>query len=421
MMSYKRYEKYKDSGVEWIGEVPEGWGISKIKYTSDVKGRIGWQGLRADEFMDEGPFLVTGTDFENGKINWHTCYHISLERYNEAPPIQLKNGDLLITKDGTIGKVAIVKNKPDKAILNSGIFVIRPLSNKYLSRYMFWLLNSAVFNIYIDYTKTGSTIVHLYQETFENFSFPLPSISEQEKIVEFLNQRTSKFDSLIIDKEKLIELLQEKRQAIISEAITKGLDNNVKMKDSGIEWIGEVPEHWNLSPLRWLISIRSGDFISKDEMNEDGKYPVIGGNGITNYTDKVNVDQPTIAIGRVGALCGNIHLINEKSWITDNALYLPNWQSNKLYLEYLQLVLEVLNLNRFASKTAQPLITGELIKKQYIPIPPTFDEQISICKYIKDNLSSLDNMIQSIQVQVRSLIEYRQALISEVVTGKIMV
>src|SRR5699024_1868802 len=133
--------KMKDSGIEWIGEVPEHWNTTKIKYTTYVKGRIGWQGLRSDEFTDVGPHLVTGTDFQDGFINWSTCHRISEERYEEAPEIQLKNNDLLVTKDGTIGKVAIVKDKPEKAILNSGVFVTRPYKETYLTEYLYWILN----------------------------------------------------------------------------------------------------------------------------------------------------------------------------------------------------------------------------------------------------------------------------------------
>ena len=114
----------KDSGVEWIGQIPEKWEIEKIKYISKLKGRIGWQGLTSSEYMEEGPYLITGTDFIDGKINWKTCTHISNERWEQAAEIKIKNGDLLITKDGSVGKVAIVDNLTEKASLNSGVLKI---------------------------------------------------------------------------------------------------------------------------------------------------------------------------------------------------------------------------------------------------------------------------------------------------------
>jgi len=216
--------RMKDSGIEWIGEIPEHWEVSKIKFTTYVKGRIGWQGLRADEFIDEGPYLVTGTDFVDGLVNWDSCYHISMERYNEAPPIQLRENDLLITKDGTIGKVAIVKNKPKYAILNSGIFVTRPKNSAYLTEFMYWILNSQVFNKFIQYMSLGSTIVHLYQQTFENFSFPITNLNEQKTIAHFLDRKVAEIDGLISDIKLQIQKLKEYRQSLISEAVTGKID-----------------------------------------------------------------------------------------------------------------------------------------------------------------------------------------------------
>ncbi|WP_217078235.1 restriction endonuclease subunit S [Clostridium baratii] len=216
--------KMKDSGVEWIGEIPESWGINKIRYSTYVKGRIGWQGLKSDEFIDEGPYLVTGTDFKDGKVNWGTCYHISNERYEEAPAIQLKEKDLLITKDGTIGKIAIVKEKPDKAILNSGIFVTRNIDDSYLTEYMYYILTSNIFDRYIKYMETGSTIKHLYQETFINFSYPLPKLEEQKNIIKYLDEKINIFDKLIEENYLELNMLNNYKKSLISEVVTGKID-----------------------------------------------------------------------------------------------------------------------------------------------------------------------------------------------------
>lgn len=211
--------KMNDSGVDWIGEIPEHWDVTKIKYTTYVKGRIGWQGLRSDEFIDEGPSLVTGTDFKNGKIDWQTCYHVSEERYKEAVPIQLKEDDLLITKDGTIGKLALVKEMPERAILNSGIFVTRPLMNQYINNYLYWNLASASFSQYIRTMETGSTIKHLYQETFVNYNYALPPKDEQESISYYLNNETQKLETIKQSMLNQISKLKEYRQSLIHEAV----------------------------------------------------------------------------------------------------------------------------------------------------------------------------------------------------------
>jgi len=216
--------KFKDSGIPWICEIPEEWEINKIKNTSYVKGRIGWHGLTSEEYSDKGAYLVTGIDFKDGVIEWEDCHHVGWDRYKEDPYIHLKEDDLLITKDGTIGKVALIKSLPDKATLNSGIFLVRPLNKKYFPKFMYWMLNSAVFERFFDYIKTGATISHLYQETFERFFFPIPKKEEQEKIIEYLDKTTSKIDKTIEKIEKKIALLGEYKKSLIHHVVTGKID-----------------------------------------------------------------------------------------------------------------------------------------------------------------------------------------------------
>ena len=152
-----------------------------------LRARIGWQGLRADEFLDYGPYLVTGTDFLNGKVNWDTCYHVTEERFKQDTGIQLHEHDLLVTKDGTIGKTAIVQNCPEKATLNSGVFVVRATNKSVVPAYLYYVLSSRDFEIFLANTLTGSTIKHLNQEHFYKFKFSAPEdTKEQAKIAEVL-------------------------------------------------------------------------------------------------------------------------------------------------------------------------------------------------------------------------------------------
>tara|TARA_Y100000310_G_scaffold344439_1_gene457216 strand:+ start:2075 stop:3466 length:1392 start_codon:yes stop_codon:yes gene_type:complete len=216
--------KMKDSGIDWIGEIPERWSKNKIKNTSYVKGRIGWHGLNSEEYSDKGAYLVTGTDFEYGKIDWNTCHHIGWDRYKEDPYIHLRENDLLITKDGTIGKVTLIDKLPDKATLNSGIFLVRPLNMKYEPKFMYWLLNSLVFERFFDYIKTGATISHLYQETFERFFFPIPSKEEQTQIVRYLDKVTSKIDKTTKKIQERINLMEEYKKSLIHHVVTGKVD-----------------------------------------------------------------------------------------------------------------------------------------------------------------------------------------------------
>lgn len=222
----KLIELLKEERAAVINEAVSGkgknWERKKLKYVSYLKARVGWHGLKADEFTvdEKQPYCVTGTDFINGLVDWKNCYHISEERYCEDPFIQLKEDDLLVTKDGTIGKVAIVKNLRNKASLNSGIFVMRPLNNSYNSTFMYWLIQSNVFDDFIKYISRGSTIIHLYQDTFLNWSVLFPPLKEQTQIVEHIQAETQRIDDTISKIEKEIELMQEYRTALINEVVT---------------------------------------------------------------------------------------------------------------------------------------------------------------------------------------------------------
>ena len=253
------YEAYKDSGVEWIGEIPDKWDTKKIKHKCSVKARVGWKGLKASEFLINGySFLITGTDFKNDKIDWKNCYHIDKDRYDEDPYIQLQSQDLLITKDGTIGKLAVVSELEKPACLNSGIFVVRSLNKDFSTKYLFWVLKSTLFTQFNEYTSYGSTIQHLYQNVFVEFWYPFPGLTEQTAIANYLYRKTAEMDALIAQKQRLIELYQEEKTAIITQAVIQGIDPNAKLKVSGIDWLGEIPENWGVSRLKNICSVRQG-------------------------------------------------------------------------------------------------------------------------------------------------------------------
>ncbi|QLY39389.1 restriction endonuclease subunit S [Hujiaoplasma nucleasis] len=210
-----------DSKYEWIKKIPAHWEIEKVARTTYLKGRIGWQGLKSTEFKTEGPHLVTGTDFNNGYVDWDNCVRVTEQRYEEAKFIQVQEGDLLITKDGTIGKVAIAQNAPEKVSVNSGIFVTRPLHNEYINKYFYYLMLSNVFKEFFQLTLTGnSTILHLYQGVFSQFRYPLPPKAEQIEIVNYLDKKTEEIEQLIQIKKDKIEKLNEYKKSLIYEAVT---------------------------------------------------------------------------------------------------------------------------------------------------------------------------------------------------------
>lgn len=220
----RKEEEMKESSIEWIGKIPKEWDVKKLKSISYMKGRIGWQGLKQDEFTNnfDEPFLITGMNFKSGKIKWDEVYHISFERYDEAPEIQLKEGDVLITKDGTIGKLLLIDSipYPFKASLNSHLLVLRPLKSSYFPKYLYYQLQSDVFNHHVELTKTGTTFFGITQEAVGKYKCFLPSISEQSIIASFLDRKTAEIDSVITKIRDQIEKIKKAKQSLISEAVT---------------------------------------------------------------------------------------------------------------------------------------------------------------------------------------------------------
>ncbi|HAT3998700.1 TPA: restriction endonuclease subunit S [Elizabethkingia anophelis] len=440
----KPYDTYKDSGIEWIGEIPSHWEVKKIKHRCYVKARVGWKGLKSDEFLQEGyAYLVTGSDFKNDKVNWKECYHIDKERYEEDPYIQLQDEDLLITKDGTIGKLAIVNNLDKPACLNSGIFVVRSTKDDFSTEFLFWILKSKMFTQFNEYTSYGSTIQHLYQNVFVEFGYTFPSKEEQTAIASYLDRKTAEIDALIADKKRLLELYEEEKTAIINQAVTKGIDPKVKMKDSGIEWLGEIPEHWKFSPLKYLgrfingYSFKSTDFSSSgvrvlkisniqhmridwsDESFIDSSFYESNKNFRVLKNDLVfALTRPIISSGIKVALVDSIEkiLLNQR-----NSIYRPT-DINVKWIYYILLSPSFIEEfdSRIDKTGQQPNISSNDIGEIVIPIPEE-SEQNAIIKFIDKQYSIIENKVAETQKLIELLTEYRTALINEVVTGKIKV
>ena len=249
----------------------------------------------------------------------------------------------------------------------------------------------------------------------ENIS--LPTTAEQLTIANYLDNQTQKIDCLIANKKAQAEKLKELRQIEINNAVTKGLNPNVELKDSGIDWLGKIPKHWTVKRLKSiLININSGDGITNDDLVEDGEFEIYGGNGVMGYTDKYNSEGKVIVIGRVGAKCGVVYLVDKKIWISDNALQSRTYNS----YEFVYYLIDAMNLNNYANQNAQPLITGGILKVLYAGVPPK-EEQIQIAKHLQERTTSIDKLISNIDAQIEKLQELRKIKIYEAVTGKIKV
>lgn len=433
----KKYEAYKDSGIEWIGEIPKEWSILRMKHYFYMKGRIGWQGLKADEFIEDGPYLVTGTDFVNGKVCWERCYHISEERFNEAPEIHVQQGDLLITKDGTVGKLALIEEKPEKVSLNSHLLILRPVKGEINNHFVYWALQSVIFKDYVGLASSGSTMASLSQEKIGEFPLILPTLSEQQIIVSYLDHKIGKIDASVSAINSQIDDLKAYRQSIISETVTKGLNPDVKMKDSGVEWIGEIPEMWKCTKLGWLYpNMGSGTTPDTNNLNyySEGGYNWLQtgdlNDGVITDTSKhitelaVNergmriYPSGSVVVAMYGATIGKVGLLSIDTTTNQACCVLPITEN--IYNRYTFYVMQSSKMSLISKSVGggQPNISQTIIKEHKIPVPPLHEQQ-AIASYLDSKTSKIDSVIKSLEVQLNDLNALKQSIISEAVTGKI--
>lgn len=385
-MMENRYDRYKDSGIAWIGEIPEHWEVTSFKRKITINN-----GKDYKDFLDAEVYPVMGS---GGCFAYCSNYIYDGEA-------------LLLGRKGTIDKPLYVKGKFWAV---DTMFYAIPHADLYC-KFAYYLALMFPFNLY----STSTSLPSLTQTDLGNILVAFPFLSEQQAIAAYLDQKCGEIDELITLQEEMITKLQSYKQSVITEAVTKGLDKNVPLKDSGIEWIGEIPEHWNVVKIKYLAKIKSGDSISSNEIIQEGIYEVYGGNGLMGYCNEKNVDGFNIIIGRVGALCGNVRLISESKYITDNALIL-NCFNNSLY-PYMYIMLKAANLNNLNTSNAQPLITGSKVLNVSLPIPPLHEQQM-IATYLDKRCSEIDELISIKQQKIEKLKEYKKSLIFECVTGK---
>ncbi len=441
-------EKMKPSGIAWIGDIPQDWNIKRVKYLALLKGRIGWQGLTSAEYIDEGPFLITGVDFQNGGINWNNCVHISEERWAEAPEIHIQNGDLLITKDGTVGKIAIVSGLDGKASLNSGVLLIRTHPD-FDKRFLFWVLQSEEFWTWFRLKNAGnSTIIHLYQGDFAEFSYTFPDTIEQCAIADFLDTQCAKIDSVIADIEKQIETLQKYKKSLITETVTKGLDRSVPMKDSGVKWTAEIPADWEVSRVKYLIDdnhpypIGDGDhgMIKADDYLDEG-IPYIRVLNLT-WGDGMNLDnlvfisdkmntmiknselRPNdILIAKTGATIGKTAIVPESLPISNTTSHvgkitLPNTHCAKYFFYVMTSdVVQKQIQDISAMQSTRPELGIEGMRDLVVVVPPLTTQE-RIAEYLDERCAKTDEILQAKKAQLDIMRKHKASIIYEYVTGK---
>lgn len=426
----KRYEKYKEVSILGIDKIPNHWSLLRLKNIGFLYG--GLSGKAGSDFgKEDSNFNRSYIPFKNIAnnriINPNQMDFVEIQP-NESQNEVLK-GDLLFLMSSEnyddIGKTAIVNHELKETYLNSFCKGFRTTNSQVFPLFLNYILSADQFRKALSTEAKGFTRINLQIAKITNLSLSIPPLSEQHQIAAFLDHKTALIDEIIAKKERLIELLQAKRQATINEVVTgkkvwnaanQTWEAPTKVKDSGVEWLGEIPEEWEVVKLKYLVTMKSGNFISADLIEQIGEYPVFGGNGIRGYHSEFTHDGFFPLIGRQGALCGNINYAKGKFWATEHAVVVEAKKEIDLY--WLGELLRIMNLNQYSIASAQPGLSVERIINLHVPLPKE-SNQILISHFIKNFEKTTDVLVSKLHTQIQSLKSYRQSLISEAVTGKI--
>lgn len=432
----KKYDTYKDSGIEWIGEIPEHWESTKLKFFGEsIIGII----YSPDDVVNtgEGILVLRSSNIQDGKLAFEDCVYVNKE-------VQVKHltkeGDILLcARNGSahlVGKAAYIDKKNEGVTFGAFMSIVR----SELDKYLFYFFNSQVFKAQTGLFST-STINQLTSDTLNNMFISFPKDEqEQTAIATYLDRKTAEIDQLTDAKKRLIELYHKEKTAIINQAVTKGINPNAKMKDGGIEWLGEVPEHWEVKRISWCFNkIGSGttpkagsdeyylngniNWLLTGDLN-DGEVlqtsKKITPKAIGDHSSLKEFPVDSIVIAMYGATIGKLGILKVPTTVNQACCVLSNpTHLNHLFAFYLLLGArqEIINMSYGGG---QPNINQELIRSFRVQVPP-LEEQKSIVHHIETECSRIDTKIERTQRLIELLAEYRTALISEVVTGKVKV
>ena len=443
-----KYQIYKPSGVEWIGEIPSHWEINRLKWVTKIENSGIWG--EDDEFPNSinVPIPTTGQlsiegEWYYDKMNFR---HLSKEDWNKYKCVE---GDIVVVKSSgsstniITGKCGFIsKEDSEKFGFSNFLLRVRPL--KITPKLVYYFLSSNLTKQRIERMVSSTTYPNLKVDEYSNSELLIPPFQEQYQIVEFLDSKTELIDKLISTKERKITLLKEQRTSLINEVVTKGLNPNVKMKNTGIEWIGEIPEHWSMVSIKNLVSTKITDgphetpewveegipFLSVESV-QDNKLDFNKKRGyITEelhkiYSKKCKPQRDDIFIVKSGSTTGKSTIVEtDEEFNIWSPLCIVRSNKDKILPRFLFNSIQSFYFRRFIelgwSFGTQPNIGMGVIENLKIVLPP-LQEQQPIIDFLNHKIIDIDNLVDLEQKKIDLLKEYRQSLISEVVTGKIKV
>ncbi|EAI0239071.1 restriction endonuclease subunit S [Campylobacter jejuni] len=442
-------KNFKDSGIEWLGEIPQDWKVKRLRYIGYVFG--GLVGKTSKDFSDEyikgfKPYITFKNVCDNTIINFNKIEYVNindLEKQNKV----IKNDILFLQSSETldeIGKSAIYLND-EEIYLNTFCKGFR-IKNSAFPIFLNYLFNSLTYKKYFISNCSGFTRINLRQEHLLDIPLILPPLKEQEQIANFLDEKCEKIKNFIEKKEKLISLLKEQKQALINETITKGLDKNINFKDSGIEWLGEIPQHWEVKKLKMLFTLGNGLNITKADFVSYGIPCVSYGEIHSKYPCRLNTtihalpfvsktylaDKPQSLLQKGDFVfadtsediegSGNFTSIQSDTPIFagyHTIILKYKGKINSLYFSFLfdsiftrnQIRKEVCGVKVFS-------ITKSILKEVQCLIPP-LKEQEQIANFLDEKCEKIDLLIEKTKKQIKLIKEYKTTLINQAVCGRI--
>jgi type I restriction enzyme S subunit len=434
MGNYQGYQKYKDSGVVWLGDIPEHWEVKRFKFLLSEPFKYGAN--EAAEIDDPNlPRYIRITDVkDDGNLRDDTFRSLPEEI---AKDYILEESDILLARSGaTVGKTFIYRKSWGKAAY-AGYLIRARVSGQNNSNFIYKFLQSKLYWDWVKSIFIQATIQNISAEKYSNLFITIPPLNEQEKIAQFLDYKTKQIDELIKKKETLIEKLDEKRTAVISHAVTKGLDSSVPMKDSCIEWLGEIPKHWKVKRLKNIASCNDESLGENTAPDFEIEYVDISSvdlvSGIRHYENMTFEKAPSRArrkvqdgdtiISTVRTYLKSIAAIKQPPInlivSTGFAVIRPKININSNYIGYL------LQSEGFVGKVVSnsvgvsyPAINSSVLISLPVVEPP-INEQQKIAQFLDYKTAQIDKQKAKIKQAIELLKEYRTSLITNAVTGKI--
>lgn len=412
-MMENRYDKYKDSGVEWIGDIPKHWSKNKIIRLFGIIGSGATpKSSKEDNYNGSINWIQSG-DINGGDIE--ICKNtISYTAFKEYPALKIYQAPFIIVAmyGASVGNISI--SQIDGCV-NQACCVMNETKQNF--KYLFYAMNSV--KKYLIYRAEGGGQPNISQDKIKNTWLPIPPLSEQQSIADYLDQRCSEIDELITLQEKMITKLQSYKQSVITEAVTKGLDKNAPLKDSGIEWIGKIPEHWSIICLKRLCRISTGNQDTQDSI-PDGKYPFFVRSPKVERSNNYTFEGPSILMAGDGVGAGKVFHLADNKFACHQRVYCINQFSvivNRIYLFYYMSSLFYNIIDSANSKSTVDSVRLPMLAEFPVCIPLKYEQQ-SIADYLNQRCSEIDELISIKQQKIEKLKEYKKSLIFECVTGK---